>query len=89
MRNRFPAPTFLKQLQEVLQEEWHKIPLQIVQKLYESIPRRIAAVLKAKGGPTPYCDVTAERRNGGAIAEQWIGNHIPVTMNNSERVVAR
>jgi hypothetical protein len=54
VRNRFSSPMFLKQLQDILQEEWYKIPLQTVQTLYESIPRRIAAVLKAKGGPTPY-----------------------------------
>jgi transposase len=51
VRNRFPPPTSLKQLEDVLQEECYKIPLQTVQNLYESIPRRIAAVLKAKGGP--------------------------------------
>jgi hypothetical protein len=28
--------------------------LETVQNLYEFIPGRIAAVLKAKGGPTPY-----------------------------------
>jgi hypothetical protein len=49
VRKRFPPPTSLKQL-----EEWYKIPLETVQNLYESIPRRIAAVLKAKGCPTPY-----------------------------------
>jgi hypothetical protein len=54
VRNRFPLPTTLKQLEDVLQEEWYKIPLETVQNLYESIPKRFAAVLKAKGGPTPY-----------------------------------
>jgi hypothetical protein len=54
VRNRFPPPTSLKQLEAVLQEEWHKITPETVQNLYESIPRRIAAVLKAKGGPAPY-----------------------------------
>jgi hypothetical protein len=42
------------QLEDVLQEEWYKIPLGTVGNLYESIPRRIAAVLKEKIGPTPY-----------------------------------
>jgi hypothetical protein len=53
VKNRLPPPTYLKQLEGVLQEEWYKTPLQTVQNLYESIPRRTAAVLKAKGGPTP------------------------------------
>jgi hypothetical protein len=51
VRNRFPPPTSLKQLEDL--QEWYKIPLQIVQITYESIPRT-AAVLKAKGGPIPY-----------------------------------
>jgi hypothetical protein len=54
VRNRFPPPTSLKQLADVLQEERYKIPLGRVQNLYESVPVRIVAVLKAKGGPTPY-----------------------------------
>jgi hypothetical protein len=54
VRKRFPPPTSLKQLVDVLQEELYKIPLQTVQNLYESIPRRTASVLKAKGGPTPF-----------------------------------
>jgi hypothetical protein len=52
--NRFPSPTSLKQLEEVLQEELYKIPLQAIQNLYESNPRRIVAVFKTKGGPISY-----------------------------------
>jgi hypothetical protein len=43
--NRFPPPTSVKHLEHVLQEEWYNIPLEIVQNLYVSKPRRIAAVL--------------------------------------------
>jgi hypothetical protein len=53
VRNRFPPPTSLKQLEDVLQEELYKIPLQTVRNLYETISRT-AAVLKAKDGQTPY-----------------------------------
>jgi hypothetical protein len=53
-RNRFPSPTSLKQFEDVLKEEWYKIPLETVQNLYESIPRRIAAVLKAKISTSYY-----------------------------------
>jgi hypothetical protein len=52
--NGFPPPTSLKQLEDILQEEWYKIPLETVQNLYKSIPRRIAAVLKPKFGSTLY-----------------------------------
>jgi hypothetical protein len=54
VRNRFPHPTSLKQLEDILQEEWHKIPSESLQNLYESIPRKTVTVLKSKGGPTSY-----------------------------------
>jgi hypothetical protein len=54
VKNRFPPPTSLKQLENVLQEDWYKILIEAVKNLYESIPRRTAAVLKAKGGPAAY-----------------------------------
>jgi hypothetical protein len=66
VRNRFPPPTSLKQLEDVLQEEWYKIPIETAQNLYKSIPRTVA-VLKAKGGPTPYwhvCGVCMTDNNG-------------------------
>jgi hypothetical protein len=53
-RNKVPPPTSLYEFEDVLQEELYKIPLQTIKSLYVSIPRRFAAVLKAKGGPTPY-----------------------------------
>jgi hypothetical protein len=52
--NRFLPPTSLKQLENVLQEEWYKIALKIVQNLHESIPRRTASLLKGKCGWAPY-----------------------------------
>jgi hypothetical protein len=54
VRNRFPLPTSLKQLEDVLQEEWYKIPLETVQNLYESIPKSTMVLFMAKRGPTPY-----------------------------------
>jgi hypothetical protein len=54
VRNRLTPPTSLKEPEDVLQEDWYKILPEIIKNLCESIPRRIAAVLKAKNGPTPY-----------------------------------
>lgn len=54
IRNRYPPPASLPELSQYLHEEWYNIPLNTIQHLYESIPRRIQAVLHAKGGPTPY-----------------------------------
>jgi hypothetical protein len=45
-------PSSIHDLWEVVLEEWEKVPLNFVRKLIESMPRRAAAVLKAKGGQT-------------------------------------
>ncbi len=34
--------------------DWEKIPLAYLEKLVESMPRRIEVVIKAKGGATKY-----------------------------------
>jgi hypothetical protein len=54
VRNGFPPPTSLKQLADVLEEDWYNMLLDVVHNLYEFIPRRITAVLKAIGGPIPH-----------------------------------
>ena len=54
VRNVYPPPSSLKELERVLIEEWYKIPVETVRTLYDSIPRRIEAVLDADGGPTRY-----------------------------------
>lgn len=41
-------------LKIVLQEEWGKITSQVTQTLVDSMPRRLEAVLKAKGYATKY-----------------------------------
>ena len=43
-----------KELEQVLMDEWRIIPADEVRKLHDSIPRRIEAVHKAGGGPTPH-----------------------------------
>jgi hypothetical protein len=53
VRKRFPPPIYLKRVEDVLQEEWYKIPLDTVQNLHESIPRKTAAVLKTQCDPKP------------------------------------
>ncbi len=47
-------PTNLQQLRDTIMSIWTKISEQCFQHLVESMPRRIKAVLKAKGGPTRY-----------------------------------
>ncbi|XP_055381356.1 uncharacterized protein LOC129611952 [Condylostylus longicornis] len=44
-------------LKRVIIEEWHKIPSTVTCNLVQSMPRRLEAVLQAKGGPTRnYCE---------------------------------
>jgi transposase len=47
-------PTSIHDLWQVVLEEWERIPAQFIQSLYTSMPRRVHAVLKAKGGHTRY-----------------------------------
>jgi hypothetical protein len=47
-------PTNKEQLWQALEEEWYNFPMESLQKLYESMPRRITALVKAKGGATKY-----------------------------------
>jgi hypothetical protein len=39
---------------EKIQEVWNEIPQSTLDKLIDSMPRRCAAVIKSKGGPTKY-----------------------------------
>ncbi len=47
-------PTNLQQLRDAIISIWTKISEECFQHLVESMPRKIKAVLKAKGGPTRY-----------------------------------
>ena len=47
-------PKNKKELFDLLKKEWYKIDLNIINKLIESMPRRVIAVLKNKGNPTKY-----------------------------------
>jgi hypothetical protein len=43
-----------KDLTEVLQEEWEKLDIELVNKLCLSMLRRLQAVIDARGGITKY-----------------------------------
>lgn len=47
-------PQSIQALWERVEAEWNKIPTQTCLNLIESMPRRVAAVLKAKGGYSKY-----------------------------------
>ena len=48
------APGGMEELWERVQVEWEKIGADVCQNLIESMPRRVEAVIKAKGGYTKY-----------------------------------
>ncbi|KAJ8875003.1 hypothetical protein PR048_022893 [Dryococelus australis] len=52
VRARQARPKYIAQLVEWLQEEWRRIPVDVVQTLVESMPDRVAAVIATIGGPT-------------------------------------
>ena len=47
-------PQGIEELWERIQKEWDQIPPSECQNLIESMPRRMQAVLKAKGAYTKY-----------------------------------
>jgi len=49
-----PLPHNKEELWVALQEEWYNFPMVALSKLYESMPHRVAALLKARGGSTKY-----------------------------------
>ena len=48
------VPSGILELWERIEKEWEDIPASECQKLIKSMPRRIEAVIKAKGGYTKY-----------------------------------
>ena len=54
LNNYEQAPTGMLQLWERVQAEWNKITRDDCMHLIESMPRRAAAVLEAKGDYTKY-----------------------------------
>lgn len=54
VRRRDPQPTNLHQLRQILVEEWNAIPQNRLAQLVDSMPRRLADVIAARGGYTRY-----------------------------------
>ncbi|GFT15072.1 transposable element Tcb1 transposase [Trichonephila clavipes] len=47
-------PTSLNELEARLQQIWNKISQDIIQKLYASMPDRVASCIRIRGGSTGY-----------------------------------
>ena len=48
------APETLQELAEALTEEWNALPLDVINNLVDSMPRRLHALIQARGGHTRY-----------------------------------
>jgi hypothetical protein len=48
------SPSNLTELERICREEWEKLPKYRCAKLVESYPRRLEAVITAKGASTKY-----------------------------------
>ena len=54
VRKREVPPATLNDLKVALSEEWQNLPQICINRLIESVPRRIKSVIKAHGGSTRY-----------------------------------
>ena len=52
--SRRPSAESLPQLAQYLVEEWDRIPLPIINRVVDSMPRRVQAVIAARGRSTKY-----------------------------------
>ena len=44
----------MEEMKVALLEEWEKIDIKVINSLIESMPRRVQALIEAKGGATKY-----------------------------------
>ena len=54
LRSHEDKPTSKEHLFQMLKEEWEKIPEDVALNLVDSMPRRVEALVKAKGHHTKY-----------------------------------
>lgn len=54
IRARNPAPNSIAELRIAAQEEWNRIPQETIKDLLRSMPRRMQAIARARGGNTKY-----------------------------------
>jgi transposase len=54
IRQRPDKPKNLDDLEKIVKEEWQRVPIRVCEKLIDSMPKRLQAVIDANGGPTRY-----------------------------------
>ena len=70
-------PQNLDELRQALLDKWAQTPVQRLQRLVASLPRRLAAIIAARGGNTRYWPGTHKTRP--SLFDQIYHNYLPVT----------
>ena len=65
-------PQNLDELRQALLDKWAQIPVQRLQRLVASMPRRQAAIIAARGGNTRYWPGTHKTRPPGSVTKKII-----------------
>ena len=65
-------PQNLDELRQALLDKWAQIPVQRLQRLVASMPRRLAAIIAARGGNTRYWPGTHKTRPPGSVTNKNI-----------------
>ena len=65
-------PQNLDELRQALLDKWAQIPVQRLQRLVASMPRRLAAIIAARSGNTRYWPVTHKTRPPGSVTKKII-----------------
>ena len=65
-------PQNLDELRQALLDKWAQIPVQRLQRLVGSMPRRLAAIIAARGGNTRYWPGTHKTRPPGSVTKKII-----------------
>ena len=65
-------PQNLDELRQALLDKWAQIPVQHLQRLVASMPRRLAAIIAARGGNTRYWPGTHKTRPPGSVTKKII-----------------
>ena len=65
-------PQNLDELRQALLDKWAQIPVQRLQRLVASMPRRLAAIIAARGGNTRYWPGTHKTRLPGNVTKKII-----------------
>ena len=79
-------PQNLDELRQALLDKWAQFPVQRLQRLVPNMPRRLAAIIAARGGNTRYWPGTHKTRPPGSVTkkksflfDQIYHNYLPVT----------